>query len=476
MSVKQIDLNDLVIHDLSHVDLAGVLIKETKLLEDQTKKNSKPVLKLGKLDTQKIQYTKDKVAINTLDLSELEGNVVINDKGKLVEQEKLVKLLPPVKEDKKAKTTENKAALKKNDTNKTKAIKSKEAFGFSLNAFNLNDHSFLKFTDNSATPVFSTNIHDIKVSAKDIDTLDPKKKIKFSLSTKNDEYGSIAFSGDVKPFGKKMDADIKGKIQSIELVPLSPYAGKAAGINIKRGILHADVNGHIKSDIMNIKNVFVLDQLNVESDNSKVSKDFLSDLPMPLDMLLDVLRDNDNKITIEIPVTGNVHDPNFSLQDVYNTAMKKALKFAAVHYLTQMVQPLGLIMTAGSLAKMAMAPRFEPLIYKPASSQLSKVNKGHLDKIGKLLKDREKLRFTLCGAAAEADWPVLQKTFKVIPKDDKNFKTKALLKLASERTRIAKEYLVKEKSIDAKRLLTCNPKIIEDSDSEKAKPQLDISL
>ena len=470
LGIDNINIGNIDIKSLTNIEVKTFGIDKLTLAKNLDDDKQHPLLSLKKLATRSISYQDKLISIDSINLDTLNSTVVVSDKGEISQQKKLESLSPKemnqAATDKKAETT----------VKTEEPVKPADKTHIVIKEFLLNGKSNLNFTDNSVTPVFHTRLHEIQVTAKNINSTKPNSKLNFAFKSNADEYGTLNFSGDLTPFSPKMDANIKGEIGSIELVPLSAYSGKAAGIHIKRGILHADISGNIKKDIMDINNVFIFDQLKVESDGSEASKDFLASLPMPLDLLLDVLRDKQNRIELEIPVTGDVKDPQFSLQDVYNTATQKALEYAATRYLTQMVQPLGLIMTAHSLAKMAMAPKFEPLIYAPGTKELSSENKKHLDNIGKLLVEREKLRFTLCGSSAQADWPELMKTFKQIPADDKDFKTKSLLKLASNRTQIAKQYLVKEKSIDPKRLLSCNPKILKDEEDKPAKPQLEISL
>jgi len=179
--------------------------------------------------------------------------------------------------------------------------------------------------------------------------------------------------------------------------------------------------------------------------------------------------------------------------------MVKAMKYAATHYLMQAVQPLGLILTAGELIGKATAPKFDPLAFKEGSAEISDTNKKHIKNLAKILQEKDKLRFTICGTATESDWKIIQankketddkqptetsetdteKTAKAETGKDTNVennRTQILLKLANERTKLVKKEFVDVHKIEPKRLFACNGKITKDKEDKIASPAVEITL
>jgi len=294
------------------------------------------------------------------------------------------------------------------------------------------------------------------------------------------EYGKIKLAGKVQPFQPLLNANLDASIKNLALVPFSSYSGKYADLFIKRGSLNSKVKVNIVNDVLDVKNLIEFNKLKLEPGETEVSKSWISKLPMPLDLTLNVLRDKNDVINFDIPVEGKVSDPDFRLQDVYNTAMKKALKVAATYYLTQAVQPLGLIMTASKLVGEAAKPGFEPLVFTAGSGEISSDNQSHLANISKLMVERPKLSLTICGTAIEQDWLVVKESLSVEekklivdPTKIPELRKKRLLKLAESRGQAVKRFMVKSGKVDPGRLHECNGKLDEE---KEAKPTVTLSL
>jgi len=454
------------------------------LLNDLSNEKLPPVAKLEKFIVSDIHYQPNKVEIAKIDFRHLNADVRLDKKGDIPALASISPKQDKAEVDKEVKPAEEQVRPEASESDvKTK----KDAFAIVLKAITVNSNSNVRFIDNSVTPIFDTKLHDLKLNLTSIDSINTDKPANIDFGVKIDEYAEFVLKGKARPFSEKMHANLKANLDALELVPLSSYAGKFAGINIKRGTLDIDADIKVKDDILDVKNTFYMNQLTVESDDSEVSNNAFKDMPMPLDLTLDVLRDKNNVIKLDIPVQGNVNEPDFRLQDVYNKAMAKAMKFAATHYLMQAVQPLGLIITASKLAGKAMAPKFDPLIFEAGSSEISKDNQQHIKKLAGILQEKDKIRFTICGNATETDWKAIQalkekskETVKSEPGKEgpkiEDSRKQILLKLANDRTKLVKKYFVDTYKIAPKRLLTCNGKITKDEEDKIAKPAVELTL
>ena len=476
--------------DVKSIDDVMVGISELNnllLLNDLSNEKLPPLAKLEKFTVSDIHYQSNNVEIAKIDFRHLNADVRLDKKGGIPAIDSISPKQDKAEADKEPKPLEEQV---QSESSKNDVKSEKETFDIVLNEITVNSNSNIRFVDNSVTPIFDTKLHDLKLKVTNVDSINTNKPTNIDFGVKIDEYAEFVLKGKARPFSEKMHADLKANLDALELVPLSSYAGKFAGINIKRGTLDIDADIKVKDDILDVKNTFYMNQLTVESDDSEVSDNAFKDMPMPLDLTLDVLRDKNNVIKLDIPVQGNVNEPDFRLQDVYNKAMAKAMKFAATHYLMQAVQPLGLIITASKLAGKAMAPKFDPLIFEAGSSEISKDNQQHIKKLAGILKEKDKIRFTICGNATETDWKAIQ-ALKTKAKDTKeagksesgkeeskvvDSRKQILLKLANDRTKLVKKYFVETYKIAPKRLLTCNGKITKDEEDKIAKPAVELTL
>ena len=470
------------IENLNKINIQNSELTHLTLLDNINKTKAPALTSLEKLKINDIQYQSDLIKIENVELNRLNIDVKLDKNGNIPLLDTISP--PPEKSEPETQSTHNINLVEKEDQISTPATPPQQnPMGIIINTILINPNSTIQFVDSSVTPIFDTKLHDLKLSITNINSQNNKELTNIDFNVNIDEYAKFSLNGSATPFSEKANAKLTANLDALELVPLSSYAGKYAGINIKRGTLSLDADIKVKEDILDVNNIFYLNQLNVESDDSTTKNNIFKDMPMPLDLTLDVLRDKNNSIKLEIPVKGKVSDPDFSLQDIYNTAMAKAVKFAAVHYLTQAVQPLGLVLTAGKLIGKATIPKFDPLVFANGTSEVSNTNKKHIKKLAKVLQDKDKLKFTICGTATESDWKVIKAKLKPAESIKKtendtavDIRTQALLKLANERTKQVKKVFVETYQISPKRLFTCNGKISEDKKDKSAIPTVEMSL
>jgi len=490
MSFDNWQIKKIEVKNIDDVVVGSSELNDLLFLNDLTNEKLPPVAKLEKFTISDIHYQTNKVEVAKIDFRHLNADVRLDKQGNIPALEFISSKQAGHDEAKLEKPTKPAEEPVTPEVSKKNEEVQKETFDIVLNEITVNSNSNIRFIDKSVTPVFDTKLHDLKLEVANVDSVNTKKPASIDFGVKIDEYAEFIIKGNVRPFSEKVHADLKANLDALELVPLSSYAGKFAGINIKRGTLDIDADIKVKDDILDVKNTFYMNQLTVESDDSEVSDNAFKDMPMPLDLTLDVLRDKNNVIKLDIPVKGDVKNPDFRLQDVYNKAMAKAMKFAATHYLMQAVQPLGLIISASKLAGKAMAPKFDPLIFTAGSSEISKDNQKHIANLAKILQEKDKIRFTVCGNATETDWKAIQISKKKSSETKNTEKPEAgkkevkavdsrdqiLLKLANDRTKLVKKYFVDAHKISPKRLLTCNGKITKDKEDKIAKPAVELTL
>ena len=130
-----------------------------------------------------------------------------------------------------------------------------------------------------------------------------------SLRGRAADTALLDISGQLNPTVQPLALDIRAKATDLELAPLSPYAGKYAGYAIERGKLSMDVAYRIDADgKLDAKNQVVLNQLTF---GERVESPSATQLPVLLAVAL--LKDRNGVIDINLPVSGTVSDPQFSV-------------------------------------------------------------------------------------------------------------------------------------------------------------------
>ena len=102
--------------------------------------------------------------------------------------------------------------------------------------------------------------------------------------------------------------DLAGKARDIELPPLTPYSVKYAGYGIEKGKLAFDVHYRVENRKLAAENRLVLDQLTF---GERVESPTATKLPVLLAVAL--LKDRHGVIDIQLPISGSLDDPQFSV-------------------------------------------------------------------------------------------------------------------------------------------------------------------
>ncbi|MGY2185813.1 DUF748 domain-containing protein [Pseudomonas sp. SDO5591_S426] len=263
--------------------------------------------------------------------------------------------------------------------------------GIHIGGIAINDGS-ANFADFSLTPNFATAVQQLNGQ---IGTIDSRQAKPASVDVKGkvDRYAPVTIKGAVNPFDPMASLDIATSFKRVELTTLTPYSGKFAGYRIRKGRLNLDLHYQITKGQLKAENKVVVEQLQL---GEKVdSPDAVS---LPLKLAIALLKDVDGKISIELPVTGDLNNPQFSVMPiVWQTLRNLIVKAAAA--------PFKLI---GGLVSGGGSEDLGSVSFAPGSSDLSKDAEGALDKLSKALKERPALRLEIEGTAAKSsDGPLI---------------------------------------------------------------------
>jgi hypothetical protein len=127
-----------------------------------------------------------------------------------------------------------------------------------------------------------------------------------ALEGKVDEFGLVRVSGSVTPLDPALDTDLEVVFQNVEMPKFSAYSIPLAGREIASGRLDLDLGYKLVASRLEGANNIVLREFEL---GEKVEHPGAMSLPLGLAVAL--LKDPDGKIDIDLPVHGNVDDPEF---------------------------------------------------------------------------------------------------------------------------------------------------------------------
>ncbi|MCQ4325726.1 hypothetical protein CXK94_18405 [Stutzerimonas stutzeri] len=247
------------------------------------------------------------------------------------------------------------------------------------------------FADFSLRPPFATAIQSLNGS---IGTLDNReqKAASVDIAGKVDQYAPVSIKGSLTPFDPLQSLDIATRFRQVELTTLTPYSGKFAGYRIRKGRLDLDLHYRIQQGQLNAENKVVVEQLQL---GEKVDSPDAVDLPVRLAVAL--LKDTKGTISIELPVQGNLNDPQFSVMPIIWQTLRNLVLRAAQ-------APFKFIagLVGGDQVDLSQVR------FAPASSELDGEARQALDTLVSALQQRPALQLEVEGmSASAADGPLL---------------------------------------------------------------------
>jgi len=265
-----------------------------------------------------------------------------------------------------------------------------EPLAIRIGGINIADGS-ANFADFSLRPPFVTAIQSLNG---DIGVLSNReqKAASVNIAGKVDQYAPVSIKGSLTPFDPLQSLDIATSFRQVELTTLTPYSGKFAGYRIRKGRLNLDLHYRIEQGRLNAENKVVLEQLQL---GEKVDSPDAVDLPVRLAVAL--LKDSKGTISIELPVQGNLNDPEFSVMPIVWQTLRNLVVRAAQ-------APFKFIagLAGGGDADLSH------VAFAGASSELDGNARKTLDTLAAALVERPALRLEVEGMAnAAIDGPML---------------------------------------------------------------------
>lgn len=453
LDFKTLTVNNIRFTDGASIQFENLSLDNLAALQRSSKADDYTA-QFSKLAINSLNYADSQLAINTIKLDGLSSTVSKNKDGKWEHDKWLVK------NDKKEESTSDTGSSESSDT---------KLLQISLNDLRINSEKPISFIDNSTEPAMNIGLQELVFEISKLAASNPDTDSPFKLHTNTTRHSTVDLEGTVRPFAEKVSFKADGKLKGFDLRAATPATQKAIGHIIKSGQMDADLKLTATEGILDSNIGLSLYHFNIKpmskADAEKLDKKF----GMPLNQTLVLLRDKDDSIHLDIPITGDINNPEFNPMDAIVKATSKAATVTLITFYT----PYGLIYAGGNvLFDLATAMNFDPIQFDAGTFELRENNKEQLDKLAKLLAEKPQIHLTLCGVTNSADvnklFPELQKNKNGGEVTLSEKQTTALSELALNRQTAVKNYLIKESSVAHDRLILCSPEHKTDKDAVAA--------
>jgi flagellar motor protein MotB len=261
----------------------------------------------------------------------------------------------------------------------------------SIPAIQITD-SQIDFMDESLPIVFRTVIGGINGDITGLDSAaDAEARVDIKGSV--DNYAPVALSGTAQPLSEPPAIDLLLTFDGIDLAMLSPYSATYAGYRIDRGLLDLDLQYALKDHRLAGNNKVLIDKMKL---GEKVESEKAADVP--LELAITLLTDINGVIDLEVPVSGNLDDPEFSLGSVIWGAFLNLITKAVT-------APFNLLASL-----VGSEEDLQRVNFASGSAELDQAGRNRLDQLGQALSQRPQLSLVVSGRLQpEADRESLQK-------------------------------------------------------------------
>lgn len=308
--------------------------------------------------------------------------------------------------------------------------------------------SRLNFTDHFIKPNYTADVGGLAGSVTGLSS-QPEARARVELRGSYDKSAPVVITGTVNPLRGDLFLDVAAKGSDIALPRLSAYSMRYAGYPIKEGKLTLDVKYHVEDGKLDGRNNIVLDQLvfgdKVESPDATT---------LPVLFAVNLLKDANGRINLELPIKGSLEDPQFDLGAVIGTVVSNLLKKAVTAPFQLLAAAFGGGGNGGSPPGAASGHGADDLAFvafEPGRTQPSDAEQAKLDRISKALLDRPALKLEMAARFdPERDLAALQTAVQGPVNEEE------LRALAQKRAAWVRSYLVAKATLPEDRVLVAS--------------------
>ena len=259
-----------------------------------------------------------------------------------------------------------------------------------LKHFQLNNADIL-YTDYAVKPRYKMQISPLDI---EINGLSSKvnSRANIELNAKINKFAPLSLNGSVNLLSDTLYTNFDMQLNDIQMSDLTPYSGTFIGREIDQGKLNLAINYVIEDDKLKADNAVFIDQLKL---GNTVKSEQATSLPIGLAVTL--LKDSNQEIHIDMPVSGNLNDPEFSygqlVWQTFGNLIVKAVSspFSLLAGLVDSDEDLGAI------------------TFQAGSAELEKNMVARLELLRQALAKRPELLLSVTGCFHPADIEIFKK-------------------------------------------------------------------
>ncbi len=239
-----------------------------------------------------------------------------------------------------------------------------------------------RFQDLSLEPKVRTSLTEFGGTIKGLSSKQ-LKKADVNLAGKVGRTAPFKIVGKINPLSEDAFTDLVITLNGMDLRPTGPYSGKYVGYGLSKGKLSLDLKYKVSQKVLEAENLVKVDQLTF---GEKTDSPDATSLPVPL--VVGLLKDRKGLIEIDMPIRGDLNDPDFKYgKVVISTLLNLLTKVVASPFAL-----MGKLVPGGGSAE-----DMEFIEFQPGSSSLTDEDMKKIEALEAALDERSGLRLDIKG-------------------------------------------------------------------------------
>ncbi|CAK7028537.1 MAG: hypothetical protein DELT_02680 [Desulfovibrio sp.] len=252
------------------------------------------------------------------------------------------------------------------------------------------------YVDVRVTPPSFLRVNKVDLTLKNL-TLDPKKSAAFNASLFIN--GSpITAKGSLASLFDSPSGNGTVTIRSLDLSRFTQYAAKYLGYPVDRGELTADITASLKGKRLDMRNKLVIRDLQL---GKKTNSPHAPEMSLPTAVA--ALRDMSGVITLDLPVSGTLGDPQFRLSGIVSQMIGNVMVKTVATPFTL----LGSLVTGAASIFTGGGPEEARIVFAQGGAALDKTARASLKKVGGELQKYKNAKMAVTGTADVAEKSLL---------------------------------------------------------------------
>lgn len=243
----------------------------------------------------------------------------------------------------------------------------------------------LQFTDRFIQPNYRVRLGDLGGALDGLST-DAGREAVVDLVASVDRTAPVRIAGRFAVLRADPMLDISASLRDFELTGLSSYSAKYVGYGIEKGKFSAELTYRIADRKLTASNQILLDQLTF---GDRVDSPEATTLPVAF--LVSLLKNGRGEIDINLPVSGSLDDPEFSLGGIILKVIGNLLAKAVASPFTLLASAFG-----------GGGEELSRLEFAPGNARLPETALPALERLAAALADRPGLKLEITGHADPA--------------------------------------------------------------------------